>query len=62
MKRKCQFGMNTQAMRYAALMKIIPFASERLRFNALVLAFEAGWRAARSAARREHREKDEHGT
>lgn len=54
MKPKRAFPPSTQAMQYAALMKIVPFASERLRFTALVGAWQAGYRAGRKAARRAH--------
>jgi hypothetical protein len=54
MKRKRPLPMKAQAMQYAGLMKVVPFASERLRFMSLVGAWEAGYRAGRAAARRAH--------
>ncbi len=51
MKRK-PLPPRAKAIEYASLMKIVPFASERLRFNALTLAWHAGYREGRAAARR----------
>lgn len=52
--KKRRLPPSARAMEYAGLMKVVPFASERLRFVSLRDAWLAGWRAAKSEARRAH--------